>query len=74
MPDNKLECNILYDKEVGPVAVKCKPLTTLNVPEGIKAGTPIVIMQEDSEEYGTRYTIWNKTDYDKFVKNYEQQL
>lgn len=64
----ELECNILYDKEVGPVEVKCKPLTTLNVPKGIKPGTPIVIMQEDSQEYGTKYTIWNKKDYEKLVK------
>ena len=74
MTEKELECNVLYDKEVGPVTVKCKPLTTLKVPAGIKEGTPIVIMQEDSEEFGTRYSIWNKSDYDKFVKDYEERV
>lgn len=70
----ELECNVLYDKEVGSVTVKCKPLTIVKVPADIKEGTQIVIMQEDSEEFGTRYSIWNKKDYDKFVKNYEKQI
>lgn len=66
-------CNVMYDKEVGPVEVKCTLLTTVKAPKDVKQGEDIVIIKEESEEYGTRYSIWDKKDYIKFVKNYEEK-
>ena len=61
-------CNVLYDKEVGPVQVKVTPLTSLAIPRDIKQGEEIIIVKEESEEYGVRYSIWDKKDWKKFEK------
>lgn len=62
----QLECNILYDKEVGPVVVKC---TLLNIEDNkYKKNSKVAIVKEESQEFGIRYTIWDYKDWEKLEK------
>lgn len=65
----QLECNVLYDKEVGPVTVKCTLLTDFIVERAVKKGSKVAIVKEESEEFGIKYSIWDLKDWQKLEKN-----
>lgn len=62
----ELTCNVLYDKEVGPVEVKC---TLLNIENNkYKKESKVAIVKEESNEFGIFYTIWDFKDWEKLEK------
>lgn len=64
----ELTCNVLYDKEVGPVEVKC---TLINIEDNKnKKNSKVAIVKEESEEFGTHYTIWDYKHWEKAEKEY----
>lgn len=64
----QLECNVLYDKEVGPVEIKCTLLTDFIVERAIKKGSKVAIVKEESKEFGIKYSIWDLKDWQKLEK------
>ena len=63
----ELTCNILYDKEIGPVETRCTLLNVLN--NKYKKGSKVAIVKEESEHFGITYTIWDLKDWQKLEKN-----
>ena len=64
----ELTCNILRDKEIGPIETKC---TLLNILDNkYKKGHKIAIVKEESEQFGITYTIWDLEDWKKLEKNF----